>query len=52
MSDDLSLCLDQTGTLNLYDKTINILYQKLIIDSTSGIRAYDFPHDLRETTAK
>jgi hypothetical protein len=44
MNDDLSLRLDQTGTLNLDDETINILYQKHIIDSASGIRAYAFLH--------
>jgi hypothetical protein len=44
MKDALTLCLDQTITLNLYDETINILYQKQIIDSTSGIYAYAFLH--------
>jgi hypothetical protein len=28
--------------LNLNDETINILYQKHISDSTSGVRAYVF----------
>jgi hypothetical protein len=42
MNDALVLHLDQTGTLNLDDETINILYQKHIIDSTSGIHAYAF----------
>jgi hypothetical protein len=46
MNDALALCLDQTGTLNLEDETIHILYQKHIIDSTSGVRAYAFLHAL------
>jgi hypothetical protein len=46
MNDALALHLDQTGTPNLYDETINILHQKHIIDSTSGIRAYDFLNEL------
>jgi hypothetical protein len=46
MNDALALRLDQTGTLNLEDKTIQILYQKHIIDSTSGVRAYAFLHAL------
>jgi hypothetical protein len=29
-----------------FDETINILYQKHIIDSTSGVRAYAFLHAL------
>jgi hypothetical protein len=36
--------LDQTGMLNLDDETVNILYQKHILDSTSGVRAYAFLH--------
>jgi hypothetical protein len=44
MNDALALRLDQTGTLNLEDETIHILYQKHIIDSTSGVRAYAFLH--------
>jgi hypothetical protein len=46
MNDVLALHLDQTGTLNLDDKTINILYQKHILDSTSGVCAYAFLHSL------
>jgi hypothetical protein len=46
MNDDLALCLDQTCTLNLEDETIHILYQKHIIDSTSGACAYAFLHAL------
>jgi hypothetical protein len=46
MNDVLALCLDQTGTLILDDVTINILYQKHIIDSTSGIHADTFLHAL------
>jgi hypothetical protein len=46
MNDALALRLDQTGTLNMDDATINILYQKHIIDSDSGIRAYAFLHSL------
>jgi hypothetical protein len=46
MNDALALRLDQTGTLNLEDETIHILYQKHIIDSTSGVRAYAFLHAL------
>jgi hypothetical protein len=42
MNDALALRLDQTGTLNLDDETINILYQKHILDSTSGVHAYAF----------
>jgi hypothetical protein len=42
----LALHLDQTGKLNLDDETINILYQKHSIDSTSGIHAFDFIHAL------
>jgi hypothetical protein len=38
MNDALALRLDQTGTLNLDDDTINILYQKHILDSTIGVR--------------
>jgi hypothetical protein len=40
----LSIQLDQTGTLNLNDKKINILYQKHIIDITNCDRAYVFLH--------
>jgi hypothetical protein len=36
----------KTGTLNLEDETIHILYQKHIIDSTSGVRSYAFLHAL------
>jgi hypothetical protein len=46
MNDALALRLDHTGTLNPDDETINILYQKHIIDSTSGILAYAFLHVL------
>jgi hypothetical protein len=46
MNDALALRLDQTGTLNLEDETILILYQKHIIDSTSGGRSYAFLHAL------
>jgi hypothetical protein len=46
MNDALALHLDQTGTLNLDDETLNISYQKHIIDSTSGVRAYAFLHAL------
>jgi hypothetical protein len=42
MNDALALRLDQTGTLNLDDETINMLYQKHILDSTSGVCAYAF----------
>jgi hypothetical protein len=45
MNDALALRLDQTGTLNLDDETINILHQKHI-DSTIGVRAYAFLHAL------
>jgi hypothetical protein len=34
------------GPNNLEDETIHILYQKHIIDSTSGVRAYAFLHAL------
>jgi hypothetical protein len=46
LNDALALRLDQTVTLNLEDETIHILYQKHIIDSTSGVRAYAFLHAL------
>jgi hypothetical protein len=46
MNDALALRLDQTGTLNLEDENIRILYQKHIVDSTSGVRAYAFLHAL------
>jgi hypothetical protein len=36
MNDALALRLDQTGTLNLDDETIHILYQKHIINSTTA----------------
>jgi hypothetical protein len=42
MNDVLALHFDQTGTLNLDDKTINILYQKHVLDSSRGMRAYTF----------
>jgi hypothetical protein len=35
MNDALALRLDQTGTLNMDDETINILYQKHILDKAS-----------------
>jgi hypothetical protein len=44
MNDALALHLDQTGTLNMDDETIKILYQKHIMDSTSGVCAYAFLH--------
>jgi hypothetical protein len=46
INDALALRLDQTGTLNLGDDTINIFYQKHIVDSTSGVRVYAFLHAL------
>jgi hypothetical protein len=46
MNDALALRLDQTGTLILDDETINIVYQKHIIDNTSGVRAYAFLYAL------
>jgi hypothetical protein len=46
MNNALALRLDQTGTLNMDDETINILYQKHILDSTSGVLAYAFMHSL------
>jgi hypothetical protein len=46
MNDALPLRLDQTGTLNLDNETINSLYQKHTIDCTSGVRAYAFLHAL------
>jgi hypothetical protein len=46
MNDALALRLDQTGTLDMDDETINILYQKEILDSTSGVCAYAFLHSL------
>jgi hypothetical protein len=44
MNDSLDLRLDQTGTLNMDDETIKILYQKHILDITGGVRAYAFLH--------
>jgi hypothetical protein len=46
MNDALALRLDQTGTLNMEDDPIKILYQKQILYSTSGVRAYAFMHSL------
>ena len=46
MNNALALRLDQPGTLNMDDETIKILYQKHILDSTSGVRAYAFMHSL------
>jgi hypothetical protein len=46
MNDALALRLDQTGMLNMDDETINILYQKHILDSNSGVRACAFLHSL------
>jgi hypothetical protein len=46
MNAALALRLDQTGTLNFDDEIIHILYQKHILDSSSGIRAYTFLHAL------
>jgi hypothetical protein len=46
MNDALALRLDQTGTLNMDDETINILHQKHILYSNSGVRAYAFLHYL------
>jgi hypothetical protein len=46
MNDALALRLDQTGTLNLIDETIHSIYQKHILDSSSGVRAYAFLHAL------
>jgi hypothetical protein len=42
----LALRLDQTGTLNMDDETIKILYKKHILDITSGFRDYAFLHSL------
>jgi hypothetical protein len=46
INDALPLRLDHTGTLNLDDETIHILYQKHILDSSGGVRAYAFLHAL------
>jgi hypothetical protein len=46
MNDALALRLDQTGTLNLEDETIHILYQKHILDISSGVRACAYLHVL------
>jgi hypothetical protein len=46
MNDALALRLDQTGTLNMDEDTIKILYQKHILDSTSGVHANTFLHSL------
>jgi len=42
MNDTFALRLDQLGALNREDGTINILYQKYILDSTNGLCAYAF----------
>jgi hypothetical protein len=52
MNDALALRLDQTGTLNLNDGTIHILFQKNILDSSSGVRAYVFLHALLKNTKR
>jgi hypothetical protein len=44
MNDALALRIYQTGMLILDDETINILYQKYILDSSTGMRAYAFLH--------
>jgi hypothetical protein len=46
MNDAFTLCLNQTGTLNLEDETIHMLYKKHILDSSRGVRAYAFLHTL------
>jgi hypothetical protein len=46
MNDTLALRFDQTGMLNMDDDTINILYQKHILDSNSDVRAYALLHSL------
>jgi hypothetical protein len=46
MNDSPTLRLDQSGMLNLADETNHILYQKHILDSSSGVRAYAFLHTL------
>jgi hypothetical protein len=46
INDALALRLDQTGTLNMDDETITILYQKHIMDSTSGVSDYTFLYSL------
>jgi hypothetical protein len=46
MKDALALHLNKTGTLNINDEMIHILYQKHIWDSSSGVRAYAFLHAL------
>jgi hypothetical protein len=46
MNDALALRLDQTGMLNMDDETIKILYQKHILDSTSGVCDYALMHSL------
>jgi hypothetical protein len=45
-NDALTLRLDQTGTMNIDDEMIRILYQKHIWDSSSCVRAYAFHHAL------
>jgi hypothetical protein len=46
MNDASALRLDQTGTLNLDHEMIHILYQKHILDNSSGVGAYAFLHAL------
>jgi hypothetical protein len=41
-NDALALRLNHTGKLNLDDEKIHILYQKHIVDSSSGVRAHTF----------
>jgi hypothetical protein len=46
MNDALSLRFDQTGTLNLDDENMHILYEKQSLYSASGVRACAFLHAL------
>jgi hypothetical protein len=46
INDALALHLDQTGTLNLDNEMLHILYQKHILDSSRGVLVYAFLHAL------
>jgi hypothetical protein len=46
MNDSFALCLDNTDTLSLEDATIHIVYQKHILDISSGLRSYSFLYAL------
>jgi hypothetical protein len=46
MNDALAFRIDKKRTLNINDEMIHILYQKHVLDSSSGVQAYAFLHAL------